>query len=526
MFFIILLIIILNSIYVSYLHMRLQHNNLVYLSWTMIVITSAIMCYYLIHSELVFINGQLSTLNLLNSALDINYLVYFLQNILLLLVIAGIYYFLRLKLNIKPFWIMVALLIGTLIIYYPGVTSADDPGSYKQFLAHNYQLWQPPFFTIWWQIFHAHSAAFVMGTLIYYSSLIAISYILDKNDKNWQNDLLVLFCLNPLMFTQLSLDFKDVSFTGVLLAAVASYLYLLRVNNRVLKLLMLLIFYTCLFFAVGFRINGILTIVPLIFININYLLPKTFKYKIAITGILSLIIVAIFFIAMNFINKQIFKASDPHLQTNAMITDLTYIECNTNYKIQMEPFYFKNPEQVDLNQKQLCKYLNYQDSDFSYPGLNVWNTPTMIAHYPQIKHDWIKAISTYPLTYLYYRARFYTNILFFQYWYPTNTGTNMNLQNSLNKLAFFQHFSVKFLLSILLVAGTITCLFLCLYFKLYDISLALTLSNLFQLAGYYFLIPAHAARYFYWDYLCVILSLCLLTFNLCKKNKTNNTLIN
>lgn len=525
MFFVLLLIICLSTLHVSYLHMMGNTNkNLMKSLWAIATITSAIMCCYLAHTNLVFVQGKLPNVNLMDTLLDVNYLVYFIKNILLLVAIVTVYYILRIRLNIKPLWFLTALLIASLIIYYSGVAFEDTQHSYGQYLQHNYQLWQPPFFTIWWQIFHIYRASFIAGTVIYYSSLIYISYLLEQNSKKWQNDLLVLFSLNPIVFTQIVLDAKDVSYTGVLLAAVATYLYINKINTKYLQVFGWLLYYTCLFFAFGFRVNALLAILPLIFISIYTILPNKIKFKVTLTTSISLLIASIFFIAINLINTKVFQASNPHFQSQAMLTDMTYIECNTNHSFQMAPFYFKQPDRPELNQLGVCNYLNYQDADLYYPGLNNWMESNMIAHYSQIKHDWITALTSYPLVYLSYRARFFLNDLFFQYWYPS--GISNIVQKKLNTLAFFQHFTVKFLLSIFLAVGTIVCLFLCLYFKIYNMSFALALSNLFQLIGYYFLIPAHAARYFYWDYMCIILSIGLLTISLNQQAWSKNKKFN
>ena len=90
-----------------------------------------------------------------------------------------------------------------------------------------------------------------------------------------------------------------------------------------------------------------------------------------------------------------------------------------------------------------------------------------------IQREWLGAISHYPLVYMAYRARFLTNDLFFQYWYPTD-GTSQ-IQQNLAMIANYQHYDMKFLFSLFLIGVTFAVLLGCIVGRNYNLAFYLLL---------------------------------------------------
>ncbi|MBX9597720.1 MAG: hypothetical protein K2X04_03990 [Burkholderiales bacterium] len=454
------------------------------------------------------------------------YLQIFITDALYAALLISIYLFVRRKLKIPPPIFLVGLLVLSLTVYFPGIQSADGDNSYGQFLAHSYSDWQPPLFTIWWNIFQVKSATFVMNMLTYYGGLIYISYYLWKKNYCWQNDLLIIFCFNPLLFTQLAIVWKDIGFTGFFIDCVAIYLAQQLVKNISVKIGLWVVYFFCLFLAVGFRLNGVFAVLPMIALALNQIIGNKYRnnYKILAVSIMSLATVITYLLLNNSITYKIFSAEKLYPQTFVMLGDMAYIECNTNheFKLNIDNFVTPNEDSRDnLCNEQIANQYNLDAMFNPWAGLPATlHTAKTEAEATQIKQEWIGALSNYPLVYLEYRAKFVINDLFFQYWYPT--VQNNTIQKSLESIAHYQHYDMKFILSLFLLGATFAVLTACIVRKNYNLVFYLLLSNLLQLISYYFLIPAHAARYFFWNDISMLLAIILLADCLttqCSKGK-------
>jgi hypothetical protein len=133
-----------------------------------------LICSNLAHVGLIF-NSQSADYDFWQT-IDGQYMNIFLTNWFYIAIVISIYLFLTRKLYIQPLWFLVALFALVLYMYYPGIPSADGiDTSYNQYLTHSYTDFQPPLFTIWWNIFHVKSAAFIINSLFYYGGLIYAS---------------------------------------------------------------------------------------------------------------------------------------------------------------------------------------------------------------------------------------------------------------------------------------------------------------------------------------------------------------
>lgn len=523
MFLFLNLLVICSAVTISFLyfnqvkHPKRSNQKIILLLWLLIFVATVLICSNLARVGLVF-NPQAPDYDFMQT-IDSNYIGLFIVDLVYIVIGILVYFFVTRKLKVAPLWFLVALLLLVVYMYYPGIPSADGiDTSYTQYLAHSYTDFQPPLFTIWWNIFHVKSAAFIMNSLLYYGGLIYISYFLQQNKKHWQNDVLVLFCLNPLLFTQLAIIWKDISFTGFLIDAVAIHLAISQLKNKKLILGLWFIYFSVLFLAIGFRFNGAIAVLPLMFFGVYKILETCFSksrvLKVLYSGLISLGITCIFFAVNWFIAYHVFDAKPTRVQGGQMLSNIASVECISDHQYQIAAKYFSPP--TDDSRYVFCnQVINYYNNDaffFNWSGTGVMLTWDQTdAGYRELKQEWQNVLIEHPLFFMQYRAEYFINVLFFNYWYPTGTLTSS--PDWLSQIAAHQHADMKIELALFLIAGTISMLFLCIYFQIYGLSFIIILSSLLQLLSLYLLIPNHSARYFFWDYIAVILAMVLLTFD-------------
>ncbi len=503
---------------------RVEKRIIIWVAWLILAITATLICANRAVVGLIF-NVAAPDVDFSQTILP-QYLNLFLTDLFYAAVVIGIYLLVRKKLKIAPPLFLLALLLLSIIIYYPGIPSADGDNSYGQFLAHSYSDWQPPLFTLWWNIFHFKGITFLMNQFSYYGGLIYISYHLWKKGYRWQNDVLVLFCLNPLLFTQLAIVWKDIGFTGFFIDCVAIYLALEIVNRKPLRMALWFFYFALVFLAIGFRLNGIFPALAMIALAMEQLIrAKNFArgWRYLVIGISSLAVCICLLVANNLITYKIFKASHLYPQTFVMLSDMAYIECATDHQLKIDAAYFVTPTEDSRNNMcdpQLANQYNF-DAFFNpwagYPA--TLRTATTEAEAQQIKTAWLTAIAHYPSTYAAYRAKFLINDLFFQYWYPTATDTG--IQQKLAAIANYQHYDMKFIFSLFVVGALFAVISGYLFVGGSTIGFYLWLSSALQLISYYLSIPAHAARYFLWNDLSLLLAIILFTYGSIKRISEN-----
>jgi hypothetical protein len=510
----------LSSIALAYLYfMRLtgfkfKQKIMVFALWLIIFSATMFICANLSYIGIIF-NPQAAEIDFMQT-IQIDYLQLFIFDLVIMAVIVGVYFLITRKFNLAPLWVLVALVGLVIYLYYPGIPSADGiDTSYQQFLTKHYTDFQPPLFTLWWQIFQVKSAAFIMNSIMYYSGLIYISYFLRKSGRQWQNDLLVLFCLNPLLFTQLAIVWKDISFTGCLIDCVAIYLAITKSHHKTFIIGAWVVYFALLFLAMGLRFNGVISVFPFILWGVAQILSGCLSQNrwlryFGLTGI-SLVIMAVFGVSNYLITYKVFAAEPTNLKGGVMLANLAAMECISQHEYRIDTKYF-SPAQEDSHEIFCDRVINYYNNDayvanWSGTGV-VLNWHHTEENFVQLKAQWISALLHYPLTYFIYRAQYFSNVLFFNYWYPTGTLTPS--PDFLSAVAMHQHLDMKIILPVFLIAGTSALLFLCIYFQIYGLSWVILSSNLLQLINLFILIPNHSARYFFWDYLAVVLALILL----------------
>lgn len=433
--------------------------------------------------------------------------------------------------KIPPYAFIIFIVIFSLITYFPGIQQDDTNALYTYFTTGNYSDWQPPIYTIWWHIFHIRSAEFIMNTIVYYSGLIYISYYLSKTNKKWQNDTLILFSFYPLYMTQLVICLKDNPYTGFLTIAICILLQLQNNNNKLKTYILLVFLYVVLFFAVGFKYNGMFAVLPIIvYATYLFILKYYQQYKKYTIYYLSMIFGVILTSSMLYINNlitfEIFKAKHSYSSIIVMYNDMANIECSTGNEIIPDKFF------VDPNRRELmCNqfFINFRNYEplitENWSGMN---NPSILRYgqnsaneYQEIKHVWINAISSYPIEYLQYRYQFLENIIFSQWWWtPLNTNVdNGVIRVTLSEIAVTERKNFMFFNGLFLVFGTLIALFIALKYRKNKIPLIIIFSSILQLLSLFLVLGVPAARFFAWNYLAIILTLALSTYEMTSKNQ-------
>jgi hypothetical protein len=416
--------------------------------------------------------------------------------------------------------------IISIIFYYPGIVQDDTEFLYQNFTSGSYLDWQPPIYTIWWHIFQIKSAAFVMNLVIYYTGLLYISYILYKNNKNWQNDILVIFSLYPLYATQLVIVLKDVPYTGFLVTSLACLIALNSCHNRIMQTILWMSYITSLLFAVGFKYNGFFAIYPILVLGIYQWLQNNKNIKLnsyhpitrfAISLAAALLCNMIIMITNNVITYHVFDAKESHSSLMVMYNDIANIECSSGEEIIPDNLFAAPNRREIMCNSFFINYRNYEPlvienwSGANNPTIFTYDiNSTTESEFKNVKQIWIKAILNHPLEYLQYRAQFSYNILFSQWWWTPLAGDNANIvQTTLASIAVSERKELATFNGLFIIIGSLTSLLICLY-KRNRLSITIIVSSILQLISLYLVLGVPAARFFLWNYLAIILSLSTL----------------
>lgn len=431
------------------------------------------------------------------------------------------------KFKIPQHFFIVALFIFSILIYFPGIHQDDTNALYQYFITNEYSDWQPPIYTIWWHIFHVRWSEFIINTTVYYSGLIYISYTLNKNTRKWQNDILIIFSFYPIYFTQLVICLKDVPYTGFLILSICSLTLLQQQSTTLKKILLWALFSLSLFFVVGFRYNGVFAIFPILFyagwllsykyfIKYNQWSGKVLTYSTA--TIFAIVISLILTIITNFITFNIFHAKHSHSPMIVMYNDLANIECTTGEEIIPDNLFIA-PDRHNLMCNQFfINYYNYEPlytenwSGAKNPAIFIYNENLPDTFYNQVKSLWIKTIMSHPSEYLNYRVKFFSNLVFSQWWWTPleQNAENNKLQQSLAMIAVEERKSFATFNGYFLVFGTIFALFYVILRRKHNpFAIIIISSSILQLIGLFLLQGVPAARYFLWNYIAIILAIAL-----------------
>ncbi len=520
----------------------IPHMLITGIAWVIIYIDAMLMSNYLAVAGIPYSKNS-ESIDFI-STLNSDFINLFVQMSAIYAIIASIYWVL--SKYIKPYWFIAALGVFSILIYYPGIPYADTNDLYRYYLEHSYSDWQPPLYSLWWNIFNFYGSAFLVNTLSYYLGLTYISYCLNSQNKTVQNNLLVLFSLNPIFFTQLNFVLKDTLFAGLLIDTVAIYLLLFQIKNRNYKIGLTAVYFLLLFLAVGIRYNGITAILPFVaLIAWGWLQGSTWSKlkKLTVTLIAALAICVLFVQANLFLTYHTFKASKNYTLSLVMQNDMANIECLTNHQFQIPNGIFVDQSNISNLRQEMCTPLgineyNYDtlyNADWNHTG----NSSILFGNHGETVYNlsrqaWLPAIIQHPFIYAHYRLRFILNDMLAQYYMPAFVLTKINewpidvakpdnynpirlqVQQVLAKAAIAGRFDMRYLLGFFIIIGSIATLFYLLLCADFSLAFIVLMSNLTTLFGLYLVLGEHAARFFLWNDIATMLGIALCTFKLGK----------
>ena len=435
-----------------------------------------------------------------------------------------IYFLLQRVVKIPQPIFLLCLALFSLIIYYPGVPQSDVDFIYQNFLTGKYSDWQPPLYSIWWHLFHFKSADFIMNIVIYYAGLIYISYVLYRKKLHWQNNLLVLFSFYPLYATQLVIILKDVPYTGFLIISVATLLALQIHQQRLVRVLLWIVFFSANFMAIGFKYNGGFAVYPMLVLGVYIMLWNLKDVRLAskpiylILGslIAALLIDVAMIFANNVITEDIFNAEKSHSSVLVMYNDLANLECSSGNEIIPDEYFISSDRRSMMCNPFFINYRNYEPlftpnwSGMNNPGILYYDNKMDDAKFKNLRSIWAKSVVTNLSDYTEYRAKFLINMVFSQWWWtPLSADNPSNMQVKLSELALGERRALGGINGFILIIGNIAVLIYCLFYRRSWLALVVILSSFAQLTSLYLVLGVPAARFFFWNYIAIFIALAM-----------------
>lgn len=423
---------------------------------------------------------------------------------------------------------MIFLFLFSVTVFFPGVHQDDTDALYHYFTIGNYSDWQPPIYTIWWHIFKVRWSEFIVNMAVYYCGLIYLSYCFFKENKKWQNDLLIIFSFYPLYFTQIIISLKDVPYTGFLVLSLCALILLQKPKNVVQSIFLWILFSISIFMAIGFKYNGVFATLPMLFYAAYSIICKiTAKYNFNLSkfsayslSLISSVVLSIFIIALhNIITFDIFKAKHSYSSILVMYNDMANIECSSGNEVIPDEFFISSDRREIMCNQFFINYKNYEPlflqnwSGLQNPAVLIYDSEnTTQQYYDKVRKSWIKTVTSYPYDYIKYRAIFLYNILFSQWWWtPLDSSVNNNsiVQLSLAKIAIEERNDLATFNGIFLLLGTIIALLYTILRNANKFAVIVISSSLLQFLSLYLVLGVPTARFFLWNYLAVILTISL-----------------
>lgn len=446
----------------------------------------------------------------------------------------ALYYLLNRKLKMPAYFMLIALLVLSIVLFFPGVPQDDSNFIFGNFNSGKYNDWQPPLYSIWWHIVPARWFEFIMNTLVYYSGLIYISFVLHKKNKKWQNDLLILFSFYPLYFMQIIILLKDVPQTGFLIISVCM-LMVMQITERFRKQVIAYIsMFVVLFLCQGFKYNGLFAIIPLLaygsYLLINGLdvhkqLSMKLNNKLICSTLATIGAFAIIMYGNKIVTYSLFETEHSYSPAIVMFNDLANIQCASGDDVVPDSLLISSDSKDIMCNPYFINYYNYEP--LYVPEWGGTQNPAVFQYayyytdtqFNLLKSAWEKAVVEHLPEYFSYRWKFLYNDIMHQWWWtPLNPeANNSTLQTTFASIAVDERKIMAQFNGLFILLGTIISLILSIKNRHNKLSLVVSLSSLAQLIGLYLLLGNASARYFFWDYIAILLSISLLD-NITKKD--------
>ncbi len=423
---------------------------------------------------------------------------------------------LRSAFALLPIIVIIFLSIFSIVVFYPGLFSADSYSSFEQFQHKTYTDWQPVIFILPWVLFPFKGAVFLQNILLIYLG-ISIIFLNNIYRGNWlYNYPLLFFILNPTVFITLCHVWKDITMIGCLIFAIAllvSYRYFIK---QYIKICIQLLYFILLVYATLVRGNSVFATIPLLMYGFYYFYLNSFQIKsttkVVFSAVMTLMLILVIIIINSYVVYSVLNTTKNYPQSYMMLNDMANIECLTNRSDEIIPNQlFINPKSP--NREEMCQiastwvgtgngfYWSKTPSFYQFP---------LDSNYTIIKSKWLKSIQNHALIYTKYRLKaFFVDFNTNNGWfvsayvgkYSKFFGSMCTLFN-VNKLFILYLSYCAIILNVLILCYSI-------YLKK-GILLTVQISGFLYFVTWIPLLPGTDARYFLYSYLVGFIGLCLI----------------
>lgn len=292
------------------------------------------------------------------------------------------------KLNRDTFHRLIPVVFIFVFSWYffsPGYMSSDSFLQYGSAIAGEYPDNHPAIMSYLW-----HYLMYIIpgpqSLLFFHLLLLALGiYFWQKNiNNNFSSYMLVLFFMMPWVMNFVGVLWKDVGMAFSLLLGTS--LLLNSTGNRRVALLSV----PFILYAFAVRYNAILAIVPVVFIGLYFLFPRSSYLR---CGFITCIIVVLSFFCIKFFTYHVIHAEKKNYEVLLMGDDIAKISLETNQEILL------NIKKDDL--KECSSYpilyeraLCFIDKGYDKNGILVVGMPL-----EDVRKLWLTTIIAHPLTY-------------------------------------------------------------------------------------------------------------------------------
>lgn len=432
----------------------------------------------------------------------------------------------------------------TVSAFFPGFYDEDSMDQLGQATNELYRDWHSPLMSWLWSILIKLTGLteilFIFHSIILLAS--GVCWVLVFNKFGFGKILIPIFLASPLVTSFSGFVIKDVGFAYSMLFSCGVLAFGI-VNQEQIKRKRFTWWSTCvvslciLFYAIGVRLNGIFSAVPVIFLIVRITMNRT-NYGIwktyVISALYTLLIFSVMIIGIQFFYYKIINAKRTYHTQYILLLDLAgistisdndyfpaYIRTSDKYDIQsinnaykramdketrgVANNMFYSQKLIPMNEdgklqkklrlvwmntllKEPLTYLKHRWSLFNYL---IMMTPPHL-HYIKISHSSERRDSLFEKNYVPKNARYFHKVNFTGDAIIKNfvEKTNLKFQKSFLALGWFWF--------VLLLIEFIVGIFFVRNKSFQSLILLLSSSGMLYIYPYFFIVPASHFRYLYW----------------------------
>lgn len=324
----------------------------------------------------------------------------------------------------------------TLYIYYPGIVTNDTISAFNQAKNFSFTDISPPIMPLTWfllnHIYYGTLSVLVFNNIVFWVALCIFSFWLLPKSNFYRIIFIFLFGFFPPVFTQLGVILKDIPVFSFLFLACALLLFTSEATNKKNKLILLLFAVMFLFYAYILRHNSFAAVIALCF-WVGSLFPyKNLKFAKILSPLIGIILVVLFFVANNVINKKLLDGYVCYPSQVVLISDLVGISA-----IEGKVIF---PDSL-LGKKKSTHLITVYDPAGNYDVNNYMDCDW--DNFRNLREFWFKSVLLhYPLAYIKHRAMTFSRLFVSSSQYNYVTDNYVNEKNPYG-FEFYQNYFYK-----------------------------------------------------------------------------------